>query len=79
MLGKHQGQQALFQYVNLEDLIPENHLLRRFDRALNLSFLRPMVEPLYVSGGRPSIDPEVIFRALLLGYLFNLNDHRLHQ
>ncbi|PTX46217.1 transposase [Melghirimyces profundicolus] len=79
MLGKQSPQNALFQYVNLEDLIPENHLLRRIDRALDLSFLRPMVEPLYVSEGRPSIDPEVAFRAMLLGYLFNLNDHRLHQ
>lgn len=79
MLGKQNPQQSLFQYVNLEDLIPENHLLRRIDRALDLSFLRPMVEPLYVSYGRPSIDPEVTFRALLLGYLFDINDHRLHQ
>lgn len=79
MLGKQSPQNALFQYVNLEDLIPENHLLRRIDRALDLSFLRPMVEPLYVSEGRPSIDPEVAFRAMLLGYLFDLNDHRLHQ
>ncbi|OYD07743.1 hypothetical protein CHM34_09740 [Paludifilum halophilum] len=79
MLGKRNPQNALFQYVNLEDLIPENHLLRRIDRVLDLSFLRPMVEPLYVSEGRPSIDPEVAFCAMLLGYLFDLNDHRLHQ
>lgn len=79
MLGKQSPQNSLFQYVNIEDLIPENHLLRRINRVLDLSFLCPMVEPLYVSGGRPSIDPEVAFRAMLLGYLFDLNDHRLHQ
>ncbi|GGA58521.1 hypothetical protein GCM10007416_34660 [Kroppenstedtia guangzhouensis] len=46
---------------------------------MDLSFVRPLVARIYEKGGRPSIDPEVAFRMMLLGYLMDLNDHRLHQ
>jgi transposase len=46
---------------------------------VDLSFVRPLVARIYEKGGRPSIDPEVAFRMMLLGYLMDLNDHRLHQ
>ncbi len=80
MLGKHDKQGALYQYFNLEDLVPENHLLRRINAVLDLGFLRELVAPLYAENvGRPSIDPEVAFRMMLLGYLYNLSDNRLAQ
>ncbi|PRX38471.1 transposase [Planifilum fimeticola] len=79
MLGKKSNQMAMFQYINLEELIPENHILRRIDKAVDFTFLHDLVAPLYAEKGRPSIDPEVALRAMLIGYLFDLNDHRLHQ
>lgn len=78
MLGKQVRQKSVFQLVDLEDLVPEDHLVRQIDRAIDLSFIRQRVTPLYREGwGRPSIDPELALRMILLGYLFNLSDHKL--
>jgi hypothetical protein len=44
--------------VSLENLVPEDHFYRRLEAALDLSFVRDLVEPLYAKGGRPSDDPK---------------------
>lgn len=78
MLGKQDPQRSMFQLIDLENLVPEDHLLRQIDRAINLSFIRDRVAPLYTEGwGRPSVDPELALRMMLLGYLFNLSDLKL--
>lgn len=67
MLGKQEYQPKLFSMVQLESLIPKDHLLRKLDEALDLSFVRPLVEPFYSkSTGRPSVDPEIFVRMLLI-------------
>ncbi|MGZ3775700.1 MAG: transposase [Pseudobdellovibrionaceae bacterium] len=56
---------------------PKSHFLRRIDNVLDLSFLRELTAPLYANGkGRPSIDPEIFVRMILLEYLCNINSDR---
>ena len=77
MQGKKEHQPQLFAYVDVEKLIPTGHLLRRIDKVLDLSFIRSETKNLYCAdNGRPSIDPEVFFRAQLLSYIYDLGGDR---
>ena len=77
MQGRHEYQPELFSSVDVEVLIPKGHLLRRIDKVLDLSFLPELTAPLYSqSQGRPSIDPEVFLRMVLLSYLYNIDSDR---
>lgn len=77
MQGRHEYQPQLFSSIDVESLIPKSHLLRRIDRVLNLSFLPSITASHYSkSQGRPSIDPEVFIRMVLLGYLYNIDSDR---
>jgi transposase len=66
----------MFYYVRMEDIVPENHLLRLIDRHIDLKFIRDKVKHLYSHTGRPSIDPEVLLRMLLIGYLYGITSER---
>lgn len=78
MLGRNQSEPALFQYVNVEALVPKNHFLRKVDAVLDLSFVREAVAECYsASRGRPSVDPELALRMMLLGRLYDLGDREL--
>jgi transposase len=78
MLGRNTSQPLLFQMVDLEALVPATHRLRKIDRVLDLRFVREAVADLYhESRGRPSIDPELAIRMLLLGALHDLSDREL--
>ena len=80
MLGQNPSQAALYQIVDLEALVPKNHRLRQIDAALDLSFLREALADCYTPGrGRPSVDPEVAMRMMILGVLFNMSDRELCQ
>ena len=77
MMGPAVGQQdRLFYEFNLEDVIPANHLLRRIDAVLDLSWLRAELAPLYSHTGCPSIDPELMIRMLLVGYCYSIRSER---
>jgi transposase len=68
----------LFQYVNVEALVPKNHLLRKVDAVLDLSFVREAVSACYsATRGRPSVDPELALRMMLLGHLYDIGDREL--
>jgi transposase len=77
MMG-HQtgGQEQLFYAFNLEDHIPSNHLLRGINRFLDLSDLRGHLSEFYSHTGRPSIDPELMIRMLVIGYCFGIRSER---
>ena len=65
---------------NLEDVIPPNHLLRRINAVLDLSWLRAELAPLYSHTGCPSIDLELMIRMLLVGYCYSIRlERRLCQ
>ena len=80
MLGRNSSDPALFQMVDLESLVPEDHKLRRLDSVLDLSFVSEVVADCYTEGReRPSIDPELALRMMLLGVLYDLSDRELCQ
>src|SRR5258706_12227932 len=74
-LKSDQGQ--LFYEFHLNDAVPEDHLVRKIDAALDLSWLRGELAPHYSSMGRPSIDPELMIRMLVVGYVFAIRSERL--
>src|ERR671933_802389 len=69
-------QEALFYGFNLDDHVPADHLLRSIDRFVELSSIRRQLAPYYSAIGRPSIDPELIIRMLLVGYCFGIRSER---
>jgi transposase len=80
MLGRNQSQPSLFQMVDLEALVPADHRLRKIDAVLDLSFVHEAVAECYSqTRGRPSIDPELALRMMLLGTLYDLSDRELCQ
>jgi transposase len=75
MLGRNPSEPSLFQMVDVESLVPANHQLRRIDAVLDLSFVPEVVAECYSANrGRPSIDPELALRMMLLGVLYDLSD-----
>jgi transposase len=82
MMGRLKSDQGqLFYEFHLGDAVPEDHLVRKIDAALDLSWLRgelaPELAPHYSSMGRPSIDPELMIRMLIVGYVFAIRSERL--
>src|SRR5713226_1096761 len=76
MMGQQTRTESLFYYFRLADQIPEDHLLRLIDQHIDLSFVRERVKSFYSATGRPSIDPEVLLRLLLVGYLYGITSER---
>jgi transposase len=73
-------QERLFYEFRLEDRVPANHLLRKIDTVLDLSWLRAELKPFYSPIGRPSVDPELMIRMLLIGYCYSIRwERRLCQ
>ena len=62
------AQEALFYSFSLERHVPGDHLLRSIDRFVDLSDIRAHLRPFYSETGRPSIDPELVIRMLIIGY-----------
>ncbi len=77
MMGPQQeAQPALFYEFSLEDHVPQNHLLRSIDRFVDLSGIRSYLADFYSHTGRPSVDPELLIRMLLVGYCFGIRSER---
>jgi transposase len=77
MMGERTvGQEALFYGFSLERHVPADHLLRRIDRFVDLSGIRAELRPYYSEMGRPSVDPELMIRMLLVGYCFGIRSER---
>ena len=73
MMGRQTGDQSQFFYLfNLEQRIPVHHLLRRINPIVTgiLADLREKLAPFYSDIGRPSIDPELMIRMLIIGYCY---------
>src|SRR6185312_15187739 len=77
MMGHRQVEQAaLFYEFSLERHIPTDHLLRSIDRFVDLEQVRRDLASFYSSIGRPSVDPELMIRMLLIGYCFGIRSER---
>lgn len=76
MMGRQSEQASLFYAFSLEDHVPADHLVRSLDRFLDMDELRSYLAPYYSQTGRPSIDPELLIRMLLIGYCFGIRSER---
>ena len=74
MMGrKDKPQSPLFHSFNLDELVPQDHLLRKIDRFLDLSDLHQHLASYYSHTGRPSVDPELMIRMLMIGYCLGIH------
>src|SRR5216110_2107784 len=77
MMGERRVQQDLLFYeFSLERHVPADHLLRSIERFVDLSGIRDHLRPFYSEMGRPSIDPELMIRMLIVGYCFGIRSER---
>ena len=77
MMGERQvDQSALFYEFSLERHVPADHMLRAIDRFVDLGEVRPHLAPFYSATGRPSVDPELLIRMLIIGYCFGIRSER---
>ena len=73
MLERGKMERGVFEIVDTESLVPPEHLLRKIDAAVDFTRIYDMVEPLYcLDNGRPSIDPVVLFKMVLIQHLYGL-------
>ena len=72
MMGRQVEQASLFYDFSLDRHVPADHLLRSIDRFVELSKVREELAPFYSAIGRPSIDPELLIRMLLVGYCYGI-------
>ncbi|MDZ4319137.1 MAG: transposase, partial [Phenylobacterium sp.] len=76
MMGTQSAPPQLFYDFRLDDHVPTDHLLRRIDQFLDLEPVREELRPFYCSIGRPSIDPELMMRMLIVGYCMGIRSER---
>ncbi len=78
MMGSNDKSQDEFFYAfNLDDVVPRDHLLRDIDQLLDFAELREHLAPYYSHTGRPSVDPELMIRMMLIGYCLGIRSDRL--
>jgi transposase len=77
MMGERRVvQEELFYGFSLDQHVPADHLLRSIDRFVDLSGTRKHLAPFYSAMGRPSIDPELLIRMLIVGYCLGIRSER---
>ena len=76
MMGHQQAPEELFHSFILEDHVPANYPLRKLDVVLNFERVRSVLSDHCSHTGRPSIDPELMLRMLLIGYAFGIRSER---
>lgn len=77
MLRISDSKQTEMELVVLEDLVPENHLLRKIDKYIDFTFVREKLSPFYCKdNGRPAFDPVLLFKIYLLGFMYGVRSER---
>src|SRR5215203_5137021 len=77
MMGRlNHDQGRLFYSFCLEEAVPDDHLVRKVAAVLDLSWVHAELAPHYPDNGRPSIDPELMIRMLIIGYVFAIRSER---
>jgi transposase len=77
MMGRREGGQGQFFYAfDLDKVVPCDHLVRQIDAMLDLTWVHDELAPYYSHTGRPSIDPALIIRMLIVGYVFAIRSER---
>ena len=76
MMGHQEVSAQLFYDFQIEDHVPADHILRRIDAHLDLECVRSALKPFYSNTGRPSIDPDLMMRMLIVGYAMGIRSER---
>ncbi|POP52301.1 IS1182 family transposase [Zhongshania marina] len=77
MLNTRPQTQSSMEFVCIDELVPSDHLLRKVDKHIDFSFIHDLVKDLYCAdNGRPALDPTLLFKMLLVGYLFGVRSER---
>ncbi len=76
MLKRNENRQMKIFIGSIEDLMPKEHFLRDLDKLVDFSFIYDKVESLYANTGRPSVDPVLLIKMLLIGYLYGIDSER---
>lgn len=77
MLRDRPQTQSELEFVCIDELVPSDHLLRKVDHHIDFSFIHDLVKDLYcANNGRPALDPTLMFKLLLVGYLFGIRSER---
>src|SRR5947207_9348618 len=77
MMGRREDSQVQFLYAfNLDKVVPPDHLVRQIDGVLDLTWVHRELAPYYSHTGRPSIDPVLMIRMLIIGYVFAIRSER---
>jgi len=73
MMTKNQtNEREQLEMLTIDQLVPNNHLVRKLEAAIDFSFIYPLVEQLYLPNGRPSTDPVVLFKMTFIQYVFGI-------
>lgn len=75
MMGRQRGQTSML-VLDIEELIPENHLRRQINQLVSFDFIYDLAAPYYPANGSPSVDPVSMFKMLLVGYLYGIKSER---
>ncbi|WP_436875074.1 transposase, partial [Mammaliicoccus sciuri] len=77
MLNKAEDKRDQYEMISVSELVPKDHLLRKVDKVLDLNFVYELVEDKYcLDNGRPSIDPVILVKILLIQRLFGIKSMR---
>jgi transposase len=76
MMGHQVAQRGRTEVINLEEFVPQDHLLRAVDRYLDLTDFRTHLVSFHSHTGRPSVDPKLIIRMLIIGYCYAIRSER---
>ena len=76
MMGRKEEFQSKLEFIDLDVIVPSNHLLRRINERVDFSFIYSKMEKYYSKLGRKSLDPVLLYKMLLIGYLYNVDSER---
>ncbi len=76
MMGQRQFEEKIYYNLSLDRLVPQDHLLRQIADTVDFSFVRPLCRPFYSHTGKPSVDPVVLFKMALVGYIYGITSER---
>jgi transposase len=76
MMGKKDFKPRIFYRLCLEKMVPQDHLVRALEEILDMNFIRGLCRKYYSHTGQPSVDPVVLFKMMLIGYLFGITSER---
>ncbi|SEF91552.1 Transposase domain, partial [Caloramator fervidus] len=76
-INKDKIRREQVEFISVDQLVPEDHLVRKIEKAINFDFIYDLVKDMYcLNNGRPSIDPVVLIKIVLIQYMFGIKSIR---